>query len=304
MRLGYLTSAFGEWVLARRNPSTSEEGRSPFISWRPGPPLEEILPLLAEIGYDEVTISTWVGQEAFPLSMSQNTEQRVRRLADDLGLRFTALGSHGGSNHVFDRHGYLTPDNAQLPPRLRYTKRCIDLATRWGVPIVEDIVGQIRAGMTEADAWARARIVYEELCGYAEQHGVTLAIELISSLVDSAEAFLRLRREINSPALKCVVDLHLLSVAGHDVAETIERLAPYLAHAHTKGLGRRGETGPASADDILDQRRYIAQLVSAGYGGPLTVEEYPERYSPPLDAARSARFAHTNLSRILRGASA
>jgi sugar phosphate isomerase/epimerase len=303
MKLGYMTSSFGDWLLVSKNPFPAEKSNVPFVSLRPGPPLAEVLPLLAEIGYDEVTICTWVGQEAFPLSLSENRVHKIRRLVDGLGLQITALGSHGGSNHIFDRHGYLTEDKDELAARLRYTKLCIDLAVRWGVSVVEDMAGDIPEGMSKSEAWKRAKDVYQELAAYSEQNGVCLAVEPFFGLIESPDDFVRLHREVGSTALGCVLDIQNLAVAGYpSIGDAIDKLGPYLAHAHTKGLAKYGSTVPGAADDTIDQQHYVRRLVEVGYKGPLTLEEYPDRYSPPLEASTSARIAFENISEILNQA--
>lgn len=295
-----LTSSFGEWMLVYTGDTGPSKTLPAEILLRPGWPLEEVLPIIADIGYDTVDICTWIGHTAYPLSLGRRSRREIPRLVRDLGMTITALGAHGGSRHNFDRYGYLTRDADELEHRHKYTRACIDLAAEWEVPVVEDLVGAAPQGMNEEEAWARVVESVGRMAEYAASRGIVLGVELYAGVVNSPDAFQRLVGAVAFRALGCVMDPSNLVTSGYpDMVDNMRTVGRYIVHTHLKGVRQGGITTPGGPDDLFDIGQFARLLVEHGYDGSLTIEEYPDSYPEPISPEDSARVAFQNVSRVL-----
>ena len=118
----------------------------------------------------------------------------------------------------------------------------------------------------------------------AERHGVVLGVEPeVSNVVDSAHKARRLLDELDSPALKIVMDganlFHAGELAHMDAVldEAFDLLGPDIVLAHAKDLSRDGEAGQeAAGTGVLDYDHYLALLCQAGYVGPVILHGLAE----------------------------
>lgn len=123
---------------------------------------------------------------------------------------------------------------------------------------------------------------------YAEQYGVTLAIEPeVNNVVNTAEEARRLMAAYETPRLRIVLDAAnlirpiKLPYMNAILNDAFNLLSDYIVLAHAKDLSRDGapgSTAPGQGD--LDFGRYLGMLATSGYKGPLIVHGLEESQVP------------------------
>jgi sugar phosphate isomerase/epimerase len=294
-RLGTMTGGFGRWVLLHKGvnndyPTVTRAGDTMV---RPGPPLEDVLPIIAEMGYAAVTICAWLGHSAHPYSIGRRLRRSLPAILDGLGLELHGLSACGGSRHSFDRFGYSTADDDERIERLRYTEECIRLAGEWGASHVQDVVGMRPPEMTEDEAWERIIEAVAHLAAVAAAHGVRYAVEPYMGVVNTAAGYLRLREEVGDDNLACVIDpSSLLAEAETSVEEICGALGRYCVAVHLKGRTAEGRmTQPGAPEDTFNIPHFWELLTAEGYSNPLIFEEYADSYPQPRNPVASAAAA-------------
>jgi len=303
MKLSYFTAAFGKWILVNKGEEPPRTGGRPGDTLlRPGLPLERCLPALSKAGYDGIALCTWVGHSAYPWSLDPVTEERIKELLKENNLKVFAFGSHGGSRHVFDRFGYLTTDKEELNERILYIKECIKLASRFEVPVIDDVTGDIPIGMTEDEAFNHLAEIYKDLCNLAEECNVRIGIEPYSGPINSPEAFWRLKEMVSSEALGVTIDYSNLigNKTVTSAPEAAKKLGSAAVHVHLKGRSFEGSiTTPGGEKDTCDLRGFLREMEVVGYDGAVTLEEYPEKYKPALDPYQAAEVGYKSVAKIM-----
>jgi sugar phosphate isomerase/epimerase len=304
-RLGTLTGGFGRWVLIHKGPPPdyATKTRVGDTIMRPGWPLTEVLPVLADIGYDAVTVCGWPGHAAHVYSQSDTTRAQIPRLARDLGLTLTGFSAMGGSRHAFDRFGYATADPDERAERMAYTEACLRLAAQWGVGHVEDVAGMLPPGMAPAEGLARIVDAVGHFAEVAHSLGIRYALEPYMGVVNTTAKWLELAEQVSHPGLAAIIDpANLLAEESTSLGQIAATLGGYAVATHLKGFTAEGRiTTPGGPADTMDIVGLWAGLTQAGYAGVLTFEEYPDSYPTPLDPLESARRAHDAVRALFEG---
>jgi hydroxypyruvate isomerase len=156
----------------------------------------------------------------------------------------------------------------------------LPLAARAGVPNVIVMFGN-RQGRSDADGQANAITGLSALAPLAEQHGVTLCVELLNSKVDHKDyqgdhtAFgAAVVRAVNSPRVKLLYDIYHMQIMEGDVIRTIRDHADVIAHYHTGGVPGRHEL---DGTQELQYRAIAQAIADTGFTGYLAHEFMPTR---------------------------
>ena len=101
----------------------------------------------------------------------------------------------------------------------------------------------------------------KEICDYADERGVFLAVEHLG-LVDTPEKFLELADAVGSEALKCVYDpsnmFKYLGQGKKEILEGVRLNGDYIADVHLKGVSEDFEfVRPCSDADYYGQREFL-----------------------------------------------
>jgi len=147
----------------------------------------------------------------------------------------------------------------------------IPLAAKAGVPNVITFSGN-RNGMAD-DAGAKNAIAgLNRVKKIAEDHGVTINLELLNSKVnhkdymaDSTAWGVRVMEEVNSPNVKLLYDIYHMQLMEGDLIRTIQANIQWLGHFHTGGVPGRHEldnTQEVQWDGVM---RGIAATTFKGY---------------------------------------
>jgi hydroxypyruvate isomerase len=167
--------------------------------------------------------------------------------------------------------------------------RMIPLAAAAGVPNIVCFSGN-RGGLSDAEGITNCIAGFKRLTPLAEQHGVTLCLELLNSKVDHKDYQcdhtawgVEVVKGVNSPRLKLLYDIYHMQIMEGDIIRTIRDNFAHIAHFHTGGVPGRNEIDDTQE---LNWRRVMQAIADLGYTGYVAQEFVPK--NDPLTSMRKA----------------
>jgi hydroxypyruvate isomerase len=149
-----------------------------------------------------------------------------------------------------------------------------------------------RAGLSEALGAKSCVAGLKSAAKLAEQHGVTLLLEILNSKVDHADyqfdhmAYgLEIVKAVGSPRLKILYDIYHAQIMEGDVIRTIRDHIQWIGHFHTGGVPGRNEI---DATQELNYGAICKAIADTGYAGFVAQEFVPKRKDDPLASLREA----------------
>jgi sugar phosphate isomerase/epimerase len=253
-------------------------------------PIERVIEDAARLGFD--------GVEVLHRQMTDESPAYINR------LKQTAF-RHGLALPMLSIHQDFISDKAEeRKEAVDHTIRCIDLATRLGIPSIRlnsgrwntiasfDDLMKVKGdepaikGYTDEDAFRWCIEGIRACLPAAERAGVLLALENHWGLTTKPEHLLRIYNSVSSPWLG--INLDTGNFPGDPYPE-IERLAPHASIVQAKTYYGGGEWYTLD----LDYRRIASTLRKAGFTGWVSLEmegkEDPATAVPKsLEVLRSA----------------
>lgn len=160
----------------------------------------------------------------------------------------------------------------------------IPQAAKAGVPNVIAFSGN-RRGMSDAEGAENTIAGLNRLKPIAEDHGVTICVELLNSkrdhpdyMADHTAWGVRVARAVNSPRVKLLYDIYHMQIMEGDLIATIRESLHWIGHFHTGGVPGRHNLDGTQEVNWRAVARSIADLNFPGYvahefvpqGDPLT----------------------------------
>ena len=162
-------------------------------------------------------------------------------------------------------------------------------AVAMGVPNLITFFGN-RMGRSDAEAINNCVAALNRLKGPAEQHGVTICVELLNSKVNHADYQgdrtpfgVEIVGAVGSPRVKLLYDIYHMQIMEGDVIRTIKQHHQHIAHYHTGGVPGRNELDDTQE---LQWPAVCRAIVATGFTGYLAHEFVPTR--DPLTSLREA----------------
>ena len=162
-------------------------------------------------------------------------------------------------------------------------------AAAMGVPNLITFFGN-RQGRGDREAIDNCVSGLNRLKAAAEQHGVTICVELLNSKVDHADyqgdrtAFgVEVVAAVNSPRVKLLYDIYHMQIMEGDVIRTIRAHHAHIAHYHTGGVPGRHELDETQE---LQWPAVCRAIAETGFKGFVAHEFVPTR--DPLTSLREA----------------
>lgn len=147
-----------------------------------------------------------------------------------------------------------------------------------------------RRGMSDAEAIDNCVAGLNRVKRVAEDHGVTVCVELLNSKVNHKDyqgdhtAFgVAVVKAVASPRVKLLYDIYHMQIMEGDVIRTIRDNLQHIAHFHTGGVPDRHELDETQE---VNWRAVCRAIVDAGFRGYLAHEFVPTR--DPLTSLREA----------------
>ena len=162
-------------------------------------------------------------------------------------------------------------------------------AAALGVPNLITFFGN-RQGRGDREAIDHCVAALNRLKGPAEQHGVTICVELLNSKVDHADYHgdrtsfgVEVVGAVNSPRVKLLYDIYHMQIMEGDVIRTIRQHHAHIGHYHTGGVPGRHELDDTQE---LQWASICRAIVATGFRGYLAHEFVPVR--DPMTSLREA----------------
>jgi len=234
----------------------------------PTVPLEDAIPMLAEIGYDGVEICISEKHHgATPQQMDAARRARLRGLLAEHALGIPA---------IFILGSVYAPDDGAHRANLERLRVCAQLARDLGAPEPPVLAMGFGAKRDDWDA-IRDRLV-EQLgeCGeLADREDFVLAGEAhCGAAVYNSERIARLLDAVDHPRVRLHFDIVHLFLAGEEIGECVARLVPYTAHTHITDavVGDDSFRLVLLGDGDLDAVAYMRAMREAGWDDFITLE--------------------------------
>jgi hydroxypyruvate isomerase len=169
------------------------------------------------------------------------------------------------------------------------TTKCIQTAAAAKVPNVITFSGN-RAGMSDEEGKANTIIGLRRVKKVAEDHNVTILLELLNSKVNHKDYMcdhtawgVDVMKAVDSPRVKLLYDIYHMQIMEGDIIRTIRDNFQYIGHFHTGGVPGRHEL-----DDTQElQWRTIAKAIAdLNFDGFFAHEFVPER--DPMTSLKQA----------------
>jgi hydroxypyruvate isomerase len=172
---------------------------------------------------------------------------------------------------------------------VRNFERLIPRAAAQQVPNVITFFGN-RRGMSDGEAIANCIEGLNRVKKVAEDHGVTVCVELLNSKVNHKDyqgdhtAFgVEVVKAVDSPRVKLLYDIYHMQIMEGDVIHTIRDNVVYLGHFHTGGVPGRHELDDTQE---INWRAVCQAIADTGFRGYLAHEFVPTR--DPIASLREA----------------
>jgi hydroxypyruvate isomerase len=147
-----------------------------------------------------------------------------------------------------------------------------------------------RRGMPDGQAIENCIAGLNRLKALAEEHEVTIAVELLNSKVDHKDYQgdhtwfgVEVVKAVNSPRIKLLYDIYHMQIMEGDIIRTIKDNQHWIAHYHTGGVPGRHEL---DATQELQWATIAQALVDMNFTGYMAHEFVPTR--DPIASLREA----------------
>jgi sugar phosphate isomerase/epimerase len=258
--------------------------------------LEQVIPMLAEIGYDGIEIcSSPRHAGSLPDEMDA-----LRRVACRALLQQHRLGVPA----FFILRQMLADDAQAHGENLEFARRVAQLARDLGMG--QDVVLALGIGGKSALFEAQREAILSAAGDYvklAEQEGLVLAGEAhYGAAIDTSKRALWLIQAVGSPRFKLLFDPIHMYRGGEALEDSVRALAPVSAHPRIRGV----RLHPDHQDEMLlpgegdlDMTAYVRAMHRAGWTGYITVQVSGGISAKPgYDARQVALTCH----RVMRDA--
>jgi sugar phosphate isomerase/epimerase len=263
--------------------------------------LEDAVRRAAQFGYDAACIYAH-RPLGFPLDLGADRRKHLKDLYRQLDLEMGAIvccTSFLEANHVL-----LYPQEKEI----LYVRECIRLAKDLGANIVRILAGfygyfqnpfagqgyglpsfesrsrRVSRGEDWLEAWHQVQRGIREVALYAQDEGITLALQTHPEITMNNDDTLELLAEIDVPSLKVGLDLPLLESADPEfVRRTVLRMKDLMVYSHTISLRKIFTVGgapagweevtPGEALDPLPWEAFLKACQEIGYTGLLSAEQ-------------------------------
>jgi hydroxypyruvate isomerase len=165
----------------------------------------------------------------------------------------------------------------------------IPRAAKAGVPNVITFSGN-RGGMSDDEGAKNTIAGLNRLKKIAEDHGVTICLELLNSkrdhhdyMCDHTAWGVRVVQEVNSPNVKLLYDIYHMQIMEGDLIETIRQNIQWIGHFHTGGVPGRHEL---DGTQEIQWEAVMRTIADAGFRGYVAHEFEPT--GDPLISLRKA----------------
>ncbi|MCS7464225.1 TIM barrel protein [Paenibacillus doosanensis] len=180
-------------------------------------------------------------------------------------------------------------DDACRKRSIEYFRKCISVTNALECPKMLVIVGFGFYSEPEEEAWKRAAQSLHVLAQDAEQSGVTLVLESMSNIgsnvIYNLDTLQRMHAQVNSPAMKVMLDTIPMVLAGETIEEYGAAFGNELVHVHFLDGDGLTTAHLAWGEGKFSLDNFIDGLKTINYNGYLTLEHISPKYNWDPEAA-------------------
>jgi hydroxypyruvate isomerase len=220
-------------------------------------PLDQLCESAKAIGYQSVEL---LSEPDWPIVRAHGLQCAMAN-----GFGSIPVGFNRPSNH--DK---LVADAEAMIPKVAAA----------GIPNIVVFSGN-RGGLSDVDGIANCIAGLKRVTPTAEEHGVTLCLEVLNSKVDHKDYHadhtdwaVEVVKGVASPRLKILYDIYHMQIMEGNVVATIRANAQHIAHYHTGGVPGRAEIDETQE---LNYRRVMQAIADTGYTAFVGQEFVPKR---------------------------
>ena len=264
-------------------------------------PLEETFKRAAKIGYDAVCIYAH-RPLGFPMDFSPERRKKMVDLAQELDLELGAMVCC--TNFMKGSHVLLYPQEKEI----MYVRECIKMAKDMGMSIVRVLAAfygyfqnpyanqgyggpafesrsrRVSRNEDWLEAWHQVKDALREVALFAQDQGITLALQTHPEITGNNEETLQMIEEVNVPSLKVGLDLPLFeSQSPEFVRKTVRSMKGLMVYSHSISIAGNATVGgapygweevtPGSAKDPCQWQVFLQTCQEIGYDGLLSHEQ-------------------------------
>ena len=225
-----------------------------------GPEYDPVFAMLKDAGYDGVEIPI------FDREVDKYAELGAR--LDALGLERLAVSARGPDDN---------PIAADSGAAVAATRANLDSAAALGAPLICGPLGAPLAVFSgappTAEEKARAVVYLREVAPYADERGVTIALEYLNRfemyLTNTAADLAALVREVGHPRVRMMYDTFHAHIEEKDPRAALRDCADVLVHVH---VSENDRSTPGAGQVAWDET--FAGLAEIGYDGWIVIEAF------------------------------
>ena len=253
------------------------------------PEYDATFAMLKDAGFDGVEIPI------FDREVDKYAE--LGRRLDAFGLEPIAVGARvAGESPIAD-------DPAERAEALAATRANIDTAAALGASLIcgplAAPLGVFSGAPPTADERGRSVAYLQEVAPYAEEHGVTIALEYLNRfemyLTNTAADLAALVREVDHPSVRMMYDTYHAHIEEKDVREALQACKDVLVHVH---LSENDRSTPGAGQ--VDWETTFAALREIGYDGWVSIEAFGDSLPELAGATKIWRRMFESEERLAR----
>ncbi|WZO96174.1 sugar phosphate isomerase/epimerase family protein [Isosphaeraceae bacterium EP7] len=218
-----------------------------------GPKIDlfDFVNLAADMQLDAVELTSYY----FPPDVTTEYLHRLKQHAFNLGLDVS--GTSVGNN-------FCLPEGPEREAQLTLVRTWVDHAAELDAPTIRIFAGTVPKGDSEEAAVERAIAGIKASLPYAQEKGVTLALENHGGITATPKQLLKLVKAIDAPNFG--VNLDTGNFHGEDPYAELAELAPYAVNVQVKTEisikgAKKQEADLSKFIDLLKQARYSGYVV-------------------------------------------
>ncbi|MBI1248094.1 TIM barrel protein [bacterium] len=171
------------------------------------------------------------------------------------------------------RNDFCFPAGEKRDAEIQHTKMWIEHAAKLSAPVIRVFAGHQQKNVAEDETHRLMVEGLNQVCEYAGQHGVFLALENHGGPTSTVEGLLKIVRDVESPWFG--VNLDTGNFHSEDIYGDLAKVAPYALNVQVKVV----ISGPDKKKVPTDFGRIFKILSEANYRG-FVVLEYEENEDP------------------------
>lgn len=215
-----------------------------------GESLTEIIPMLAQVGYEGVEI--WANHLAGD--------------GTDVDTIASCLAEYDLCVPMISPYFNVTGDEGQWQTTVASARKYYDYAKALGAPLLRAFTGFLGSDEVDDDLWGLAVQRLTRLCDTAADRGLGIALETHpKTLVDKVPAIHRLLEDVSRPNLGLNLDIYHLWEQHKDPSWVWSQLRPFVRHIHAKNA----VIPPSDGDDypLFHDKQGLQEIDGVTYLG-------------------------------------